>query len=72
MSMYEGLAKCHTKLSRGEVWCRACGHSEKVDSAYCLQYGWPKCCGETMTIDSPQEREAMEGIPTEPESIDVP
>jgi hypothetical protein len=21
-----------------------------------MRYGWPKCCGATMTIDSPEEQ----------------
>ena len=25
-------------------------------SGECMRYGWPKCCGHTMTIDSPEER----------------
>ena len=40
-------------LKRGMVWCRTCGRSQSVDSADCLQHGWPKCCGCTMTIDHP-------------------
>lgn len=40
-------------IKRGQVWCRKCGHTEKVDGAYCLAHGWPKHCGETMTIDEP-------------------
>lgn len=40
-------------LQRGRVWCRKCGDTEKVDAARCLRYGWPMCCGETMTIDAP-------------------
>lgn len=55
------LATCHPKLSRGMVWCRTCGRSQKVDSAGALANGWPKCCGETMTIDSPEERAALSG-----------
>ena len=50
------LAACHPKLTRGQVWCRTCGRSERVDSAECFRSGWPKCCGYTMTIDSPDER----------------
>lgn len=44
------------KLERGRVWCVKCGRSQDVDSAVCFQNGWPTCCGETMTIDSPEER----------------
>lgn len=41
-------------LARGQVWCRTCGATRKVDSAECLRSGWPLCCGETMTIDDPR------------------
>jgi hypothetical protein len=51
--MYDQLAQSHPSLSRGRVWCRTCGATRPVDSAECLQHGWPKCCGATMTIDSP-------------------
>ena len=46
----------HPKLARGQVWCLTCGSTRKVDSAEAMRYGWPKCCGYTMTIDSPDER----------------
>lgn len=41
-------------LQGGQVWCRSCGATLKVDSAHCLAHGWPKCCGQTMTIDPPE------------------
>ena len=44
------------KLTRGVVWCLRCGESINVNAARCLAHGWPKCCGQTMTIDSPKER----------------
>lgn len=44
------------QLRRGRVWCRSCGHSERVDSAHALSSGWPTHCGSTMTIDSPAEQ----------------
>lgn len=45
------------QFKRGMVWCRSCGHSRKVDAVKATTGGgWPKCCGETMTIDSPEER----------------
>ena len=53
------LGTCHPKLSRGQVWCRKCGATQKVNSGECFRSGWPMCCGETMTIDSPEERRAM-------------
>jgi hypothetical protein len=54
-SLHESLADSHPSLRRGQVWCRSCGATLKVDSAECLRSGWPKCCGETMTIDEPAE-----------------
>lgn len=56
------LANCHPKLSRGQVWCTKCGATQKVNSGKSLSSGWPLCCGETMTIDSPEERTAMNSI----------
>lgn len=47
------------QLKRGKVWCRECGHTQKVDSNDALNNGWPKCCGYTMTIDSPEEQERL-------------
>lgn len=55
MSMYGKMAVSHPKLSRGQVWCKRCDRKLKVDSARCLSKGWPECCGETMTIDPPEE-----------------
>lgn len=59
MEIYETLANCHPKLQRGQVWCHKCGRTEKVDSADSLQNGWQKCCGYTMSIDSPEERKKL-------------
>jgi hypothetical protein len=46
------------QLKRGIVWCVKCGRSQSVNAAGCLAKGWPKCCDQTMTIDSPEERAA--------------
>jgi len=54
-NLHTKLGKCHPKLTRGQVWCRTCGATIKVNSSECLQQGWPKCCGYTMTLDSPEE-----------------
>ena len=48
----------HPKLKRGIVWCTVCGNSQRVNAAFAIWAGWPKCCGYTMTIDSPEERDA--------------
>lgn len=61
MSIYQRAADSHPKLKRGQVWCRTCGNTFKVDSATCLRFGWPECCDLTMTIGAPCEREAGEG-----------
>ena len=54
--MQSSLAKI-PQFKRGMVWCTKCGSSEKVDAvANTMGGGWPKCCGYTMTIDSPEER----------------
>ena len=52
-------AKSHPSLVRGRVWCRSCGATRRVDSGHALRNGWPKCCGYTMTIDCPEEQEAL-------------
>ena len=53
------LGTVHPKLARGRVWCHTCGKTLKVNSGECLSSGWPKCCGETMSIDSPEEHKAL-------------
>lgn len=53
--LHQHLADSHPKLQRGQVWCRSCRRTEHVDSAECLRSGWPKHCGQTMTIDPPEE-----------------
>ncbi len=58
--MYDEMANSHPSLKRGQVWCLKCGRTESVKSSHCLQHGWPECCGETMTIDSPEERKELE------------
>lgn len=56
--MHRNIAASVPQLARGQVWCLKCGATLKVDSGRALQSGWPKCCGHTMTIDSPEERKA--------------
>ena len=57
-SFHATLAHSHPALERGQVWCRSCGSSLRVDAAQCLRNGWPRCCGVTMTIDAPEDRPA--------------
>mgnify|MGYP006318021283 FL=1 len=44
------------QIARGQVWCTSCCRMQRVDGALAMSHGWPKCCGSTMTIDSPEER----------------
>ena len=53
MTLHQAIVDDVPQLKRGLVWCRVCEDEEQVDSAACLRNGWPKCCGETMTIDHP-------------------
>ncbi len=57
--LHDTIAKQIPQLARGQVWCRQCGKTRRVDSAEAMRNGWPKCCGCTMTIDSPEERIAV-------------
>lgn len=54
------IAKAHPKLERGLVWCTVCGKRLSVNAEFVMKLGWPKCCGKTMTLDSPEERKALE------------
>ena len=57
--LHETIAKQIPQLARGQVWCRQCGRTQRTDSAEALRNGWPKCCGHTMTIDSPDEQKRL-------------
>ena len=56
------LVSAVASLKRGRVWCRYCGRPKNVNSVNCLTGGWPKCCGYTMTIDSPEEQQAFKAV----------
>lgn len=57
--VYDNLASI-PQIKRGRVWCTVCGHTETVNGAGAIMGGgWPKHCGYTMTIDSPEERAAL-------------
>ena len=56
--LHQRIANDVPKIKRGKVWCIQCKRMKLVDGAECLRSGWPKCCGQTMTIDSPQWRAA--------------
>ena len=52
-------------IKRGLVFCHTCGRSEKVNGGDCLRHGRPKCCGHTMSLDSPEERAARSALSQE-------
>ena len=56
LNRYTDVVDDVPQLTRGRVWCHECGHTESVNSRECLRSGWPKHCGCTMSIDSPEER----------------
>jgi len=56
--LYDSIVDSVPQLKRGKVWCIQCGKMRGLDSADALRNGWPECCGQTMTIDSPQWRYA--------------
>ena len=57
--LHEKIAREIPQLARGQVWCRQCGSTQRTDSAEAMRSGWPKCCGMTMTIDSPDEQKRL-------------
>lgn len=57
--LHEKIARDIPQLARGQVWCRQCGSTQRTESAKAMRYGWPKCCGYTMTIDSPEEQKRL-------------
>jgi len=57
--IHDKMAASHPKLRRGRVWCLSCGVHQDIDTASCLLGGWPKHCGQTMSLDSPAEAEAL-------------
>lgn len=59
MQLNNKLAMAHPKLIRGQVWCTHCGRTRRIGAAHCFEHGWPKCCGYTMTLDSPDERKQL-------------
>jgi hypothetical protein len=45
------------QFKRGIVWCKTCEREQRVNAVSAtLGAGWLKCCGYTMTIDSPEEQ----------------
>jgi len=60
--LYGDVADEVPALKRGRVWCHTCGREATIDAAAACEVGWPVCCGETMSVDSPAERAARRGF----------
>lgn len=60
MNYTDSLVDKIPQLKRGIVWCIVCGGSMEINSGDALHYGWPDCCDQAMTIDSPEERAKLE------------
>ena len=54
--LIERLISSSDKVRRGRVWCLQCGETMLVQPRTCFREGWPTCCGETMSLDTPEER----------------
>lgn len=59
LKLFEGSLAEIPQVKRGKVWCHQCGRVENA-GVECFRTGWPKCCGYTMSLDSPEERAAQE------------
>ncbi len=57
-ALYDEIARSHPSLLTGRVYCTRCSQFRAVNTANALRHGWPKCCGSTMSIDSPTGRNA--------------
>jgi len=58
MTLAQDLAEI-PQFKRGLVFCHTCGNEQKVDGVNAtLGEGWPKCCNQTMSLDTPEERAA--------------
>lgn len=56
MSQQNHIASKIKKLCPSEVECDHCGYKQAVNVSKCLREGWPKCCGETMKLNSYTKR----------------
>lgn len=55
-SFYESIVNDVPQPKAGIVHCHECGNSIRVNAAYCLRSGWPKCHGQTMSLDPAKEK----------------
>ena len=53
---YQAIANSHPKLAAGMAYCHSCERSQHVNSGAAPKTGWPKCCGYTMSLDTPEDR----------------
>lgn len=66
MSIEQKIVRAIPQIERGQVWCRKCGKTQRINSEWAVREGWPKCCGYTMTIDSPEEQRSLSAPEAKP------
>ncbi len=64
--MIPDLANIHARIAEeaglpDTVHCRTCDWEQTVDPGHCLAYGWPKCCGQTMSLGNRNPDAAVSG-----------
>jgi hypothetical protein len=50
-NIHKNIANVVWGKEKGKVHCKECGREVEVNYAECLEHGWPKCCGYTMSLD---------------------
>jgi hypothetical protein len=49
--------------------CSTCGREERVNFGECLSKGWPKCCGQTMTLQNATKEDIEKGVAEHPDIV---
>lgn len=47
------------QVKRGLVYCHECRRVQSFAGTNPFCDGWPKCCGYTMSLDTPEERDTL-------------
>ena len=56
------------QVKRGKVFCHECGRVASIQGNP-FRTGWEKCCGYTMSLDSPEERAAFKAGAADYDSV---
>ncbi len=49
--------------------CSTCGREVTVNFGECLAKGWPKCCGQTMTLKNATREDIEKGVAEHPDIV---